>query len=416
MKRIISLFKTSTIKDTLISFIGLSFTAGFGFLFTIIMARNLGPENYGVFSAVLALASIAYNLGDFGISSALINFIPKLKEKRSVLINTSFWVQMFVAVLCFVVFIIFSFYNNKIVPNSIPAYLVLAGTLSFNYLLIGYAQGIFTAERRFWIFSLSQVIDSSLKIVLIFFLLSLTKLSVSTALAANVISTFFALMLTFSKDLYFIKPEFDNHFFRKMANFSKWIAFSRVFSVLFSKIDIILLNLLASSHDAGIFAAASRVTLLFSLLVSSLNSVINPRFSSFDTKKKVVTYIKKLSLFIGGIALIMLVCAAFAEQIIWIVFGNSYLEAIPVFQLMTIVMIPFLLSLVTTPAILYTYNKPDFFAKTTAAQVVLIIVIEILLIPRFTYQAPIIAIGTTNVIIFIITTLKLKQLINEDRR
>jgi O-antigen/teichoic acid export membrane protein len=114
--------------------------------------------------------------------------------------------------------------------------------------------------------------------------------------------------------------------------------------------------------------------------------------------------------------ILMVACAVLAQPIILIVFGNKYLEAIPVFQLMTLVMIPFLLSLVTTPAILYTYNKPEFFAKTTAVQVVSIIILEIILIPKFTYYAPVYALGVTNIIIFIITVWKLKKLINEDTR
>ena len=55
MKRLVGLLKTSTIQDTLVSFVGLGATAIFGFLFSIIMARVLGAAQYGVFSAVTAL-------------------------------------------------------------------------------------------------------------------------------------------------------------------------------------------------------------------------------------------------------------------------------------------------------------------------------------------------------------------------
>ena len=414
MKRIFGLLKTSTLKDTLISFTGLGVTAILGFVFTIIMARVLGPVQYGVFSAVTALTSIVYNLGDLGVSSALINFLPKLREKRQVLIDSSFWFQILIAIFILVLFLILSFFNNRIIPNSIPLYLILAGILSASYLLVGFAQGVFTAERRFWTFSISQIVDSGIKIILIFFFVSQTNLTITNALIANIISSLIAFSLTFFKDLRSVEAKFDTGIFRKLFSFAKWIAISRVFSVMFSKIDIILLNLLATSFDAGIFAAASRVTLLFALLVSSLNSVINPRFSGFDKKEKVISYIKKLSLFISGIALLMLICVFLAGPIITLVFGDKYLPAIPVFRWMTISMLPFLFSLITTPAILYTYNKPDFFAKTTAFQVITIIIMEIILIPRISYYAPVVAMGVTNVFVLIITAGKLRQLINSD--
>ena len=213
-----------------------------------------------------------------------------------------------------------------------------------------------------------------------------------------------------------IERKFDKDIFKHLYSFAKWIAFSRVFSVLFSKIDIILLNILANSFDAGIFAAASRITLLFSILVSSLNSVINPRFSEFDSRIKVVTYIKKLTLFIAGICVLMLFCVIFAEPIIGLVFGEKYLLAIPVFRYLTIAMLPFLFSLITTPAIIYTYNKPDFFAKLTAAQVISIVILEIILIPRLTFYAPVIALGLTNVFTLAASAIMLTNLLQNDKR
>jgi O-antigen/teichoic acid export membrane protein len=175
------------------------------------------------------------------------------------------------------------------------------------------------------------------------------------------------------------------------------------------------LNLLATSFAAGIFSAASRVTLLFALMVSGLGSVVNSRFSTFDTKEKITSYIKKLLLFISGIAALMSVCVLFASPIIKIVYGPDYIEAVPVFQAMTIAMIPFLFSLVTTPAIIYTYNRPDFYAKISALQVLLIIAIEVSTISRFSYFAPVIALGTTNVLILIISGMKLRSLIYENK-
>jgi O-antigen/teichoic acid export membrane protein len=411
VERLKKLLLSQTIKDTLISFLGLGFSAVIGFVFTVILARTFGPEKFGVFSAVVSLIAIVYSLGDLGIASSLINFIPKLIDKRSALIGTTFWFEIIIGVLILALFSVFAIFHQIIIPGSLPYHLLLAGVLAINYLLISFIQGVFTAERRFLSYSFTQIIDAGVKILIVFVLLSISRLTIETALLANVISTIFALLITFGKELLKINPKYEKEIFHKIFHFAKWIAVSRGFSVFVSRIDVILLNLLSSSYQAGIFAAANRITLLFSLLVSSLGSVINPRFSGFDNKEKVVSYIKKLLGLVSLVTGFMLISALFAKPIIDIVFGNTFAAAIPVFQALTISMIPFIFTLITVPALIYTFNQPKFVARATAIQVVLMVVLEIILIPKLGSFAPPIALGITNSVVLFITGLKLIHLI-----
>lgn len=413
MERIKRLLLSQTIKDTLISFLGLGFAAAVGFVFTVILARVLGPEQFGIFSAITALIAIVYSTGDLGIASALINFIPKLREKRSVLIGTTFLFENVVAVVILIIFSIFAIFHQTIIPGSLTNQLLIAGVLAINYLFIGYIQGIFTADRRFLGYSFTQIIDAGVKIIIVFILLSMSRLSIETALAANVVSTILTILITFGRELIKVKPVFEKEIFNKLFSFAKWIAVTRVFSVFVSRIDVILLNLLSNSFEAGIFAAANRITLLFSLLVSSLGSVINPRFSGFDNNKKVISYIKKLLGLITLVSIFMLIAALFAKPIINIVFGNKFVSAIPVFQALTVAMIPFIFSLATTPALIYTFNQPRFVARLTAFQVVSMVIIEIVLIPRLGSFAPPIALGVTNIVVLMVTGIKLFHLLTK---
>lgn len=410
MERLKKIIRSATIKDTFISFLGLGVTAVIGFIYTVVLARVLGPEKFGVFSAITALVAIIYSLGDLGIASALINFIPKLKEKRQILINTGFWFEFVVGLVILLIFGLFSLIHQRIVPGSLSEQLLLAGIIAFNYLLVNYAQGIFTAERKFATYSLSQIIDAIVKIAIVFFLLSSSKLSISTAFLANGISSLLALVITFGHELLKIKWQFDKPIFAKIFHFAKWIAVSKIFSVFTARIDIILLNLMLGSFEAGIFAAAGRITLFFSLLISSLGSVISPRFSGFDTKDKIKRYMRKLTLLVGAISFAMILVALLASPIINIVFGDKYLSAIPVFQVLTIAIIPFMFTLVTTPALMYSFNQPAFMAKLTVIQVLLMITIDLIFIPSFGAYAPAYALGVGNIIVLLASVIKLKTL------
>ncbi len=410
MEKIKKILLSSTIKDTFISFTGLGITAVIGFVYTIVLARMLGPETFGVFSAITALIAIIYSLGDFGISSALINFIPKLKGKRQILINTGFWFEFIIGFFALIIFGIFSIFHTIVIPSSLAEQILLGGIIAFNYILISYAQSIFTAERKFITYSLSQIIDAGIKIIIVIILLSTSKLSISTALLANIISSLFALLITFGRELFTIKWQFEKSIIGKMFHYAKWLAVSKLFSVFIARIDVILLNLMMGSFQAGIYAAASRITLIFSLILSSLGSVINPRFSSFDTKKKIWKYMQKLFFLIGSICIAMTIIVLFAKPIINIVFGDKYIAAIPVFQALTIAIIPFMFTLITIPALTYSFNLPSFVAKLTIIQVIVIIITDIVLIPITGAYAPAIALGLGNLIILIASALKLRFL------
>jgi O-antigen/teichoic acid export membrane protein len=199
-----------------------------------------------------------------------------------------------------------------------------------------------------------------------------------------------------------------------MIGYAKWIAVSRVFTVMVSKIDVLLINLIIGSFQAGIYSAANRVTLVFALLISSLNSVVNPRFSSFNTKEKVRGYINKLFGFVAIFAILMLSMIVLADPLVNFVYGNKYVQAIPVFQALTIGMIPFLFSIIVTPPMLYSYGQSSLFAKVSGMQVLSMIILEILLIPKLGVYAPAIALGTTNAAATIFLGIKLAILLRQD--
>lgn len=410
MKKIFAIFRTQTIKDSLLVFIGLGVTAVLGFVYTVIMARILAPAQFGVFSALVSLIAITFSLGDLGIGPAIINYLPKHREHGDKIVQTAYWFQCLVGLVAILLFWSLAKFSGLLIPGSTPEQFVLIGSLIFNYILVNFAQSVFTAERQFLKFSISQIIDASTKIILVFVFFRLGELSISTALLANFVSSALALVITFWGYLWKIKTSFDKPIFFHLYEFSKWIAVSRIFSVFISRVDVILLNLLASGFQAGIFAAASRVTMLFALFVSSLGTVINPRFSALESKSEARKYIKKLIILVSFISCFVLLTVYFSDQIISIVFGQSYRSASIVFRLLGLSMIPFLFTVITTGVLLYTFNQSRFYAQITALQVSLIIMIDLLFIPRLGVYAPVLASTVSNLVFLALSILKLHYL------
>ena len=114
---------------------------------------------------------------------------------------------------------------------------------------------------------------------------------------------------------------------------------------------------------------------------------------------------------VGGISLIMLSTVVLADPLVRLIFGEEYLAAIPVFRAMTLAMIPFLLSVITSQPLIYSFNQPKFFSRVTIIQVVTIISLDLIFIPRYQALGPTISLGIANVIVVALSGWKLYRLL-----
>ena len=406
-----ALLFSTTSRDTLISFIGLGTIAAVGMLFTVITARAMGPETFGLFTALNVIVTLASGVGDFGISAALVNFLPKMVDRRSVLISVTFWFQLLISFFIGLTVLAIGLIPGFIVPGSTSTHFIIVAFLTVIYIFQGFAVGLFNAEKKFLQSSIVQASDSIIKLILVSAIFFSERLNIEIALLANILSCAISVIYGLRNELSVIRPIFPKSQLTPIISFSRWIALTRIFSVMISRVDVLLLNLFVGAFQTGIFAAASRITLLFALLVSSIGSVTAPRFSSFINKKDIITYIKKVSLLVAGVSVFMLLTLIFAKPLILLVFGTKYLPSVPVFQALTIAMIPFLLSIITTQPLVYSFNQPHFMAKITILQVTLIVFMDILLIPKFFSLAPAISLGITNTIVLVISAYKLRILV-----
>lgn len=403
--------KTDTTRDTLIGMVGSGGIAVGGMLFTVLVARSLPPETFGIFSALLALAMLLASLGDLGISSALVNFLPKLQNNRSVIISVTFWIQAISALFLGLLIIGAIPLQKYLVPGSRPIHFVLIAIIASVYILEGFALSILNAEKKFRVTATLQILDSGTKLFILAILFFYHQVSIEAAFLATITSAIIATSIGISRELKNVSFLFPKKHFLEIFHFTKWIGLMRIFSVAVSRIDVIILVSLSGGYQAGIYAAASRIALLFSLIVSTLGNVVAPRFSGFTSHHALLTYMKKLAVLTTGVALLMLSTAIFAPQIISLVFGAKYLAAVPVFQAMSLAMVPFLYTIVTVNPLIYYFNRPDLMAKITIVQVLVLVAIDLLLIPRLGAFAPTIALGVSNSLVLLISGIKLRHLL-----
>ena len=412
MKKYLSKFSTlifsATSRDSAASLAGNFGIAVGGMLFTIIVARSLSPDSFGLFSGILATVALLTSLGDLGISSALVNFVPKTSAPK-LLISTIFWFQLVVSIILGAVLFVAAFFiDSKFLPGSTLAQVSLAALMVFLFIIENFFVNLLRAQGRFILASSLMVADSLFKLALIYIFYLTGFVSIDFALLMGIISTFIVAIWGLIIYLPLLSLYFSRPLLHQVFSFSKWVLVINFISLVTGKIDTILLLSLKSAFAAGIFAAANRMSFLFVLIISSLSMVVAPRFSRFTTPTQVKDYLKKISLLVLLVASLMLVVASLASVLVGFIFGPAYLPAVPVFRYLTLANFPFLLTILTISPLIYYFNDPKFVAGITVIQVVPLVVLDILLIPRLGPLGPAVALGVSQILTLSLTFVRLR--------
>jgi O-antigen/teichoic acid export membrane protein len=153
----------------------------------------------------------------------------------------------------------------------------------------------------------------------------------------------------------------------------------------------------------GLYSIPSRLATFILVLAGSYSSVLATRLAGFGNRDKEREYIIKSTLAIVPIVLGVVLWIIFAKPFIVILFTVKYLPSVPVFQALAAAQIPFLLTVPSVSAIIYSMKKTVFIGAFSFFQIVAIFLLNFVLIPRYGPFGPTITFAVTNTILAIYT-------------
>ncbi len=77
ISQIKSILGTKTVSHSMVTVSGTMINGILGILFFALVARNLGPEKFGLLSVSIALFTLVSDIADLGVNTSLINFVSK---------------------------------------------------------------------------------------------------------------------------------------------------------------------------------------------------------------------------------------------------------------------------------------------------------------------------------------------------
>jgi len=326
------------LKNLVAVFSGSILAKFFGLILAIILARYLGPEEYGKYAFALSFTYIFTVIADFGLNDLFVRDIARDRTTVNKYIAFAIIIKPLLSIssiVCLIVALKIINYSNEIILITI----VYSLHIIFITLINSFT-AIFRSYEKLEYAALIGILNGLIALVLISFviifdgtLIQILIFRVITFFLGALISIFLLLKIIakpdFSIDLDYIK-----HHAKKALPF---LTIGLIHTLYFN-IDIIMLSKMKGDIYVGWYTPAAN-DLFFAILIipSGIATVIYPMFSryyseSIEKLREAMNFSTKILIILGipiGFGTIIL-----AENIINLIFGDQFSNSIVVLQIM----------------------------------------------------------------------------------
>ncbi|MFA6524970.1 MAG: flippase [Patescibacteria group bacterium] len=359
-------------------------------LIGILLARYLGLEQFGQYATVIAFVNLFMVFNDLGVSRLSLLEGSRDKEKLGTLLGNGLIIELVLSLVLFGLMTIIV----KLIGYSgviVELFIILAiAELLFESRKI--YQSTLQALTKFSLISWQQIIYS-----ILFFLLVLAaifykpevKLVAYIQLFVSALLFLFYLIFVFK----YVRPIVRLREIPSLLKRSWIFCISSVFFIVYFQIDAVMLSIMKSEVEVGLYSAAYRLVVAFYMIPQIIFQVALPQIYKFslNNKEKLIRITHTIQKFLLAIAVpITVILWLGAEQIIKIVYGAEYLPATIVMQIMGVIIIIRFFTYGSSESIT-AINKQKVRAGIEGITAGLNIVLNLFLIPLYSYTGSAIA-------------------------
>lgn len=358
--------KSEIAKNNIIFSAGNIAAALLSFVFSIVIAGLLGPEQFGLFSFALVVMGFFTIFVDLGISNIVVKFMSSFIErgensKAATVVGFFFRFKLLVSMAIGLVMLIFSDQISAMLFNK-PGnglFIMLASGLILSSSMFDFVNmvliGLKSFRRLVALRLLERVFRISFAVVLV--LSGLKAVGAVYGLILGFMAVIFAGWLALRKYSPVLKAKGEGFQRGPVFRFSFWASFGAIILSIYMMVDALMISMMLDVESVGFYSIAVSWMSLIIYMAPISSIVMYSYFSSFDVSRS----LKALQISIKY-ALIVAVPAAFlmssfSAPIISIFYSAPFAPAASALSLLSIASI----SLVMSPLILgylYGLGKP----------------------------------------------------------
>jgi PST family polysaccharide transporter len=308
-----------------------------GLVVGVLVARHLGPEQFGKYSLALALVAIASSISSLAADSVVTREIVTDAKDKNVVLGSQFALRALGSLLAVGAVFIVSWLQSENSETIIVA--VAAVSLLFSPF-----EGIatwFQAEQRPRASVLSKTVAffvaSFIRLMLVFGGASVvafaTLFSVEAALgAAALVFTYHA----YGERLWNWKV--SRSWVAKLFHDSWPLLFAGVSSMLYMRLDVVMLNEMRGAHETGIYSAATRISEAWNFVPMALMAALQPVLLRTKQDHPALFMRRMDMLYVctaWGSLVVAVIISIISTPVVSVLFGKEYHESGSVLALHT---------------------------------------------------------------------------------
>jgi O-antigen/teichoic acid export membrane protein len=302
-----------------------------GIAITILIARNIGPENFGVLSFAITITAMFSFMSNLGLNSIVIREITKDKKNSERLVATTFYLKLIGAVVAFISGTAVIYFLKA--EDSEIQFLVMLLLLGYVFQSMDAVDYFFQAKvlSKYVVISrnLAFFVSGGLKVLFVFLNLDVAYLAFAFVFDLALSSLF--MFLIYKKVSHFNGSWKLDHVLAKSLLKDSWpLMLSTFFIMLYMKVDQIMIEHFLDMESVGLYSVAITLSEAWYFIPTIIVSTLTPYFVKLREEGRYLYLrnLKKVNTLMFWMGVIVgVVVTIFGQEIIALLFGHDYKDA-----------------------------------------------------------------------------------------
>lgn len=332
------MLRDKTVVGVVWSFFEQLLRRGVSILVTLLLARFLVPEDFGLLAIVTVFITIATSLMDSGIKEAVIRKL----NADSAYFSTAFYTNLMLAALAYgLLFVaapyIASFYED----TRLTLLLRVAGVVVLINAFQSIQVALLSRDLNFKL-QMKAMVPAAIVSGLVAVALAYQGAGVWALIAQTLLNALLIVAVYWWIQPWRPSRVFDVASLKEMYSFGYKLFLSNLLTHITKNLYVLVIAKLFSAQVAGLFFFADRIkSMVVDQLVTSIQKVTYPALSTLqnDNIRLKANYRKVLQTTTFLLFPVVLMLAALSEPLFQVLFPSRWLPAVPYLQLMCLVAI-----------------------------------------------------------------------------
>lgn len=301
-----------------------------GILMAVIIARDLGPEKFGVLNYVLALVTIFIPICQLGMSTILVRELVNNPKKRKQIISTSFYLILVASSICFLILNSFFFLFDR--DNKACSLILIYSTIlffkAFDVIEFNF-QSQLKAKYSSIAKTLALLLSLCVKIFIVYKNLGLVFFIYAYTLDFVFLGLFLLCVHKLKESVNFLFG-FDKELVYYLLKSSWPLILSSLSIILYMRLDQLMIEMLLDSKQLGLYSSAVRLyegylSVVFVITVSLLPAILKIKEASEQKFRHYMTLFFSVVFWANNILAILVMLFSF--YIMHFLYGSEYTDA-----------------------------------------------------------------------------------------